>query len=442
MKISVKTLVFFIVLLMAMYQDFPLVNIFGEIARSPIVFFTLPMLLYLLMHQKLIFSKYTRYFIYYLFYLILLSVIFLPIVYFANGSFLVLKENIILKAIKLLVYPISILIFYQFVYTLLISGKNSFNSLFNAVFSVQILTGIYLIFEVFFLKKALIFASFLHSNNIKYYRVRLFTYEESWAGTILTFLIFLPTFLVNYLDKSKEIKRSVYIISGFIFLLYTLFSESKGYLLLVVISVLPMTVNYLYKHEKFKKFLLVGSPILILVIIFVCIILQKNIDEQLHSSITFGTRFTSYLASIQVFLTHPFGIGWSGFIYYFPEAIRDVINTSWVSTLNLNEIKVYLTTTKALSTKTDFFDNLMYGGVAFFIFHYQFFIKRYFFFSKFNQQNLFFVKVPLLFCILAGVIYITYYIKYEVWFLMAFLDVLQSRMINKKSNIDEDSRCS
>ncbi|MDR7369793.1 hypothetical protein [Flavobacterium aquidurense] len=176
--------------------------------------------------------------------------------------------------------------------------------------------------------------------------------------------------------------------------------------------------------------------------IFITIILQKNIDAQLHSSITFGTRFTSYISSIEVFLTHPFGIGCSGFIYYFPEAIRDVINTSWVSTLDLTEVKGYLTTTKALSTKTDFFDNLMYGGIAFVIFYYQFFIKRYFFFSKFNQQNLFFVKVPLLFCILAGVIYITYYIKYEVWFLMAFLDVLQSQMINKNLNKDEDSRCS
>ena len=434
MKISVKTIVLFIILLLAIYQDFPLVNVFGEIARSPIVFLTLPMLLYLLIHQKLILSKYTRYFMYYILYLILITLIFLPIVYFSNGSLLVLEENIIIKSLKLLVYSVSILIFYQFVYTLLNNGKNSFNSLFNAIFSIQILIGIYLIFEIFFLKKATVFATFLHSNDIKYYRVRLFTYEESWVGTILTFLIFIPVFLVNYLDKPKKIKWSVYVISAFIFSFYTIFSESKGYLLLVIVSILPMTINYMYKHDKFKKVIIIGSPILIGFIIFICIILQKNIDDQLHSSITFGTRFTSYLASLKVFITHPFGIGWGGFIYYYPEAIREIINTSWVSTLDLSEIKGYLKTTKALSTKTDFFDNLMYGGFAFIIFFYQFFIKRYFFFLKFSQQNLFFVKVPLLFCILAGVIYITYYIKYEVWFLMAFLDVLQGRMNHKNLN--------
>jgi hypothetical protein len=148
---------------------------------------------------------------------------------------------------------------------------------------------------------------------------------------------------------------------------------------------------------------------------------------------------TSYLASLKVFITHPFGVGWSGFIYYYPEAIRDIINTSWVSTLNLQEIKGYLTTTKALSTKTDFFDNLMYGGLGFIVFFYNFFIKRYFFFSKFRDTNFFFIKAPLLFCILAGLIYITFYIKYEVWFLMAFLDALQSQINNKISKENENT---
>lgn len=434
MKIKIKTVVFFVVLLMALYQDFPLVNVFGEIARSPIIFLTLPMLIYILMHQKLILSKYTRYFMYYIFYVFIVSLVFIPIVYYLNGSFLIIKENIILKAIKLFVYPVSILIFYQFVYMLFNSGKNSFNYFFNALFSLQVLFAVYLFFEVIFLKKETIFASFLHSDNLKYYRVRLLTLEESWIGTVLTIFIFIPIFLANYLEKPKKIKQRIYVLSTFIFLYYTFFSESKGYLLLIVVSVLPMTIQYMYSHKKLRMFLFVGSPVFIVLAIFVVVILQQNIDEQLHTSITFGTRFTSYLASLKVFITHPFGIGWSGFIYYYPEAIRDIINTSWVSTLNLQEIKGYLITTKALSTKTDFFDNLMYGGFGFIVFFYKFFVKRYFFFSKFRDTNFFFIKVPLLFCILAGLIYITFYIKYEVWFLMAFLDVLQSQITKENEN--------
>jgi len=439
MKIKIKTLLFFVVLLLALYQDFPLVNIFGEIARSPLIFLTLPMLIYILMHQKLILSKYTRYFMYYILYALIISLIFIPIVYYLNGSFLIIKENIILKAIKLFVYPLSILIFYQFVYMLFSSGKNSFDYFFNALFTLQILLAVYLFFEVIFLKKETIFASFLHSDNLKYYRVRLLTLEESWIGTVLTIFIFIPIFLANYLKKPKKLKQKIYALSTFIFLYYTFFSESKGYLLLIVISVLPMAIQYMYSHNKLKKVLFVGSPIILIIAVFVIVILQKNIDDQLHTSITFGTRLTSYLASLKVFITHPFGVGWSGFIYYYPEAIRDIINTSWVSTLNLQEIKGYLTTTKALSTKTDFFDNLMYGGLGFIVFFYNFFIKRYFFFSKFRDTNFFFIKAPLLFCILAGLIYITFYIKYDVWFLMAFLDALQSQINNKISKENENT---
>ena len=441
MKINVKTLVFFFLLLLAIYQDFPLVNVFGEIARSPIIFLTPLMLLYLLMLQKITISSYAKYFIYYILYLILITLLYLVIVFCINGSFLVLGENILIKSVKLLVYPISALIFYQFTYTYLSKGKNTFNSLFNAIFCIQIILAIYLFFEVIYLKTNTVFLSFLHSDSLKYYRVRLFTYEESWIGTILTFFVFTPIFLVNYLEKAKAIKQKVYIVSAFLFLFYTFFSESKGYLLLLIVAVLPITISYMFKDKKWNKIVFVAIPILMIGVAFVVFLLHKNISTQLHSSITFGTRLTSYLASLEVFISHPFGIGWGGFLYYYPEAIRDIINTSWMSTFNLEEIKGYLTATKALSTKTEFFDNLVYGGFVYLFFYYNFFVKRYLFFKKVNNSNVFFLQVPLLFCLLAGLIYITFYIKYEVWFLLAFLDVLQCRVGDKISKSDENINC-
>lgn len=432
MKIKLNTLVFFVIILLAIYQDFPLVNVFGEIARSPIVFIALPMLVYLVLQSKVVLSRYTQYYLLYVTYLILITLIFLPIVYFQNKSVLVLNENIVIKSIKLLAYPTVILIFYQFVLTFFSRSKDSFDSFFNALFFIQILLTIFLFFEVIFLKKNTLFASFLHADDIKYYRVRLMTHEESWIGTVLTFFVFVPIFMVNYLQKSNTLKKKVYLISSFIFLYYILFSESKGFLLLVLVSILPMSLRYLFHNGTIRKNLLISIPILIVFVFFVLFILKQNIEEQFNSSITFGTRFTSYLASLKVFIEHPFGVGWGGFIYYYPEAIRDIINSSWVSTLNLQEVKGYLKTTEALSTKTDFFDNLVYGGVASIYFYFHFFIKRYFYFSKSSNSNMFFIKVPLVFSILAGFIYITYYIKYEVWLLMAFLDALQSRMTNRE----------
>ena len=431
MRINTITILLFGILFLAIYQDFPLVTVFGEIARSPIIFVIPIMLIYLMSFKKIMVSKYMEYFIYYVLYLIIISLIFIPILYFLNGSLIFLKENVILKTIKMSVYPLSALVFYQFVYTILSRGKDTLNSLFKAVFCLQVLVAIYLLFEVFFLKRATIFLSFLHVDPSKYYRVRLLTAEESWVGTVLTFFVFVPVFLVNYLEYSKQTKQKVYIISAFIFLYYTLVSESKGYLLLVLVSILPMTISYMFASKKLRKIVLVLIPFFCIAAIFVFIVLKTTIESQIHTSITFGTRFTSYLSAIKIFLTHPFGVGWSGFVYYLPENIREIIYGSWVSALDLHEIKGYLLSAKGLSTKTEFFDGLIIGGIGFLVFYYQFFVKRIIFFFKVKNPIFFFLKVPLIFSILAGSIYITFHIKYEVWFLMAFLDVMQNRISNE-----------
>jgi hypothetical protein len=431
MRINTIMILLFGILFLAIYQDFPLVTIFGEIARSPIIFVVPLMLFYLMSIKRIMVSNYIAYFIYYLLYLILITLVFIPIIYFLNGSLIFLKENLILKTIKMCVYPLSALIFYQFVYTILSRGTNTLNSLFKAIFYLQVFLAIYLLFEVFFLKKTTIFMSFLHANPLKYYRVRLLTAEESWIGTVLTFFVFVPIFLVNYLEYSKRIKIKVFSISFFIFLYYTVVSESKGYLLIVLVSILPMFIGYIYKNKKLSKMLFIMLPLVLVITIFVFLVLKTTIETQIHTSITFGTRITSYLSALKIFLTHPFGVGWSGFIYYFPETIRETINGSWVSTLNLEEIKGYLLSAKGLSTKTELFDGLIYGGIGFLVFYYQFFIKRVFFFFSLKNPIYFYLKVPLIFSILAGSFYITFHIKYEVWFLMAFLDVMQNRISNE-----------
>ena len=131
-----------------------------------------------------------------------------------------------------------------------------------------------------------------------------------------------------------------------------------------------------------------------------------------------------------MFLKHPFGVGWSGFVYFYPEEIRNSLDSSLMNGLNLSEIKVYMGTTKNLSTKTEFFDSLIYGGIGFLYFYYNVIIRKYKEISKIKNPVFFPVKVSLLFSILAGLTYINYTIKYEVWFLLAFIDVIQNKYNN------------
>lgn len=424
-----KTKVFFIVLflLLTIYQDFPLINVFGEIARSPIFLISVPMMIYIFSFKKVMVSKYMKYLIYYFAYLIFIAMVYLPFVLIHNQSFTFLDENIIVKAIKASIYMFLFMVYYQFVYTFLSKEKDALLKLFYALTVIQILMAILLVLEIYYIDDPVPFLSQIHSTDLKYWRVRLLTLEESWTGSVFIIIMFLPIFLAYYLNVSKRLKKTVILISIFIFLFYTINSESKGYLFLVLTSILPLFIAYIYKDKKLRKYLFIFGILLIIGGALVFITLQDVLSTQ-YTSGTFGTRFGSYLIGMNIFIQNPFGVSFGSYTYFFPKAASQIIDISFLQNLNFNELSSYITTTKNQSTKTFFFDHLIYGGLGFIVFCYYFFVKRYQFFSKNKFPYSFFVKVPYTFIILAGLVYITYDIKYDVWFLLAFLDVLENKI--------------
>src|SRR5690606_34982484 len=130
-----KTILLFFILMISIYQDFPLVNYFGEIARSPIIFIFPFMLFYLVKDGKWILSKYSKYFTLYILYLILITVVHVAWLLISKQKLVFIGENIIIKSIKMLAYPIVAFVFYEFVKKILShNGKNNLNVLFNALF--------------------------------------------------------------------------------------------------------------------------------------------------------------------------------------------------------------------------------------------------------------------------------------------------------------------
>lgn len=417
-----KIIIFFIFFLIffALYQDFPLVAYFGEIARSPIVFLCPLLLIFIFSQKKILVNQSLRIFSYYIIYLWVISLIYLWFIKIDNSGINFLGENLIIKMMKMSIYPVVSLIFYWFFYSFFTNNKSSYEIVFRVFKWLQIFYFFYLILEIFFLKKDAVFLSFLHATDEKYWRIRLLTGEESWTGTIIILLIFFPIFLANFLNKDRKQKRNIYIYSFLIFFSYLFVSESKGFLFLLLISVSPLLLMMVMKNHRFKKVRKVLFPILLVCIILVGINFFTIVKEQFYASITFGTRLTSILSSLKVFIYNPFGVGWPGMVYYYPKEIQSIIDTGIVDKLNLFEIKEYTNSMQALSTKTDFLDSLMQGGIAFIVFYYMFFIKKYIILIKTNENI--FLKIILLYLILAGIVYITYLIKYEVWFFLAFID--------------------
>ena len=209
-----------------------------------------------------------------------------------------------------------------------------------------------------------------------------------------------------------------------------MYKNFLNYLFLVLISVLPLFIAYIYKDKQLRKFLYIVGGLFIIGGIAVSIILFDVISSN-YTSGTFGTRFGSYLIGLNIFVHNPLGVGYGSYTYFYPQAASQVIELSFLQDLKFNELSGYINSAKNQSTKTFFFDHIIYGGFGFLVFCYFFFVKRFYFFSKYVFKSSFLIKVPFIFVILAGLVYITYDIKYEVWFLFAFLDVIENKLINE-----------
>ncbi len=438
MTVNKQVIVYLIVIFAAIYQDFPLYNLVGEIGRSPIILLIPFMLVYILSNKTIKFSNYTIHFLKYLFYAFLISGVFLLVTYIHYDTIIILEENIIVKTLKMSVYPIVILILYQFFYSYLSNNFNSVRNLFSALYLTQLFITVFLTLEIYFLKTPKIFLAALHTLPRKYWRVRLLTPEESWTGTILVIFIFLPIFLIHYLKIKGFWKWVVYLQSIYLFLAYSLVSESKGFLLLVLLSILPLTLVYLKQNKYLRNAFFIVIALVFVVGGYLGFVLREIILEQITTSGTFGTRFSSVITAVCVFVLCPLGVGWSGFVTYYPQVLEYILESSIVDQFNLQEIRGYLSTTKALSTKSAFFDELMFGGIFFLIFFYRFYIKRYVTLSKIKDLDFYFLRIPLAFAVMAGIVYITYHVKYDVWIFLAIADVFE-----KKYNLskNEDSSC-
>jgi hypothetical protein len=420
---NIRSIFLFVILFFSVYQDFPLINYFGEIARTPIIFVTPFFILYFIKNKKIILSEYSKIFILYILYTILISVLYSIYLIIKNKSIYIFDENILIKNIKMLFYPSCALLFYLFIYNFLRRTKD-INQIFKPVYFIQLLLIIILLFEVKYYKTTELFLPFLHSSYEKYWRVRLLTFESSWSGSIVVIFTFFPIFLADLLNKKTNTKILVILTSIFFFTYYTLHSESKGYLFLVLISILPMIVRYIYKNKKIRNFLYFSIIPIVIIGLVVFNYLKEEVINQLYTSITFGTRFTGYLASLETFIINPFGIGFGPFLEIYTSHIEHITNIPFMQKFELAEVREYLTSPKFLSSKTYFFDHLVFGGVGFLLFFYSFFIKRYY--KLIYLRKAYILRIILLYIIFSGIFYLTFSIKYEIWFFLAFIDFYQN----------------
>lgn len=424
-----------IIILLAHYQDFFAFKYFGEIAKSPIIFLTPLFLVYELLNlknNKIRISKYQSYLILYLSLLCFLSVIYVVIVYVKYGTLLFLEENIIVKSIKYAIYPITCLLFYRFIYTFLRSDDKNLKRLFKAIYINQLLLIIILLLELPTRKTGISPISFFHPEEYKYWRIRLLTMESSWSGSVALIFSLTPIFLANYLNIKRKIL--IQITSLTLLLLYIAFNSSKGFIISILIVIAFVIIDYMIKKGIKPIYFILGGIALIIPLLNLTSVIHY-ISDNLNSSQSFGTRFASYFTSIRTFITNPFGVGFSGFLPFYTKNLSAVVDWFSQYNFNLEEIKGYLKTSKSLSTKTYFFDQLIFGGVGFLLFFYLFFIKRIQWIRNRMLKEFSFTQsyIIILFIIFIGFTYITFHIKYEIWMFLALIDFIEYHYYEKEN---------
>ena len=422
-----KGVFLFIVLLCCVYQDFPLVNIVGEVGRSPIILLTPFLFVYLTLKRSIRLSFYSRVYVSYITYLLIISSLYTVFVYVQNGTLSFLGENILVKNMKMAVYLIVSLILYVFL-TEFLEKPGRLKLLQKALFVLQCFLLIFLFFEVRLYKTEEVFMSFIHADNLKYWRIRLLTMESSWSGSVIIIINLLSVFFASYLKTPKLFRAISYLISFFFLVYYTIHSESKGFLLLLLFAFLPMLISLYRKYKSLRWYFLLFIIPLAFLSVFIYDYLYFEIQSNLFVHVTFGTRLTGYLSSLEVLLFNPLGVGLGPYIVIYPNHIENVINYGFMSDFNLYEVSRFLNSSKFLSTKTYFFDHLIFGGIGFVLFCWLFFVKR---FSSIKRITYFpILRIGLVFVLLSGVFYITYAVKYDVWMFFAILDVLERKVNN------------
>lgn len=432
MKFSLGSLFLFLVMLSCVYQDFPAINSYGEIARSPIVFLTPLMLLSLIFLQKLKFSFYSKCFLIYIYYLVFISIVFIGFFYIRVGAFSIFDENVILKTVKMLMYSIISFVLYLYLYNYLRSNNQNIFILAKQIYIIQLLLFAVLIIESSQNADGITVLQWLHSSEEKYWRIRLLTLEASWSGPVVVVFSLLPIYFASN-DFLKKNKKFIYFTSISFLLFYTILSGSKGYLLLFVFALLPNVFQILIR-SKYRNYLFFGIFLAIVIFGIYAESFFFTVFGKLYTSQSFGTRFASYLSALRTFVLHSFGVGLGPYMYYYTESIRSIIESGWLNIFNLDEISVYINTTKALSTKTYFFDQLIYGGVGFLWFFYNFFLTR---FKKLLGHTNNILKVILLFLVLAGITFVTFHVKYEIWLFLAIIDYIEVHNKENQKHINE-----
>lgn len=417
-----------LLLVLTVYQDFPLVNMIGEIGRSPIIVL-LPLFVFceiamLAKYKKVMLgSKLQKYLLAFILYLSFISIVYI-LVQFMQGSYSFGSENLLGKAIKVLIYFILILFYIRHI-ELVFSKIKSYKVLYGCFLAVVTLLMAIMILELISIPNAL---TSLHSGSNPYWRVRLLTSESSTTGSIIVVYSSILVYLTRYLSNFTRTLSIVYASSFFLFYLFV--TGSKGFLIVSLLTLVVTMIKFLDFRKK-KNFILLISVVLAmyLFITYFSAGLVSSFSNDIENYTSSYTRMGTIIISLVTVFHNPLGVGTGAYLMYFDKYLNDSINlmsdfyynTFGVSQINAGELLKYSGSDENLGVKSGFFQWVMFGGIFSVLFFYL--LAKNLIFKVKSSSILF---LALIFTLLS-LLFVALEIKYEIWLLFAFISFFMGR---------------
>lgn len=413
-----------LLLVLTVYQDFPLVNMIGEIGRSPIILM-FPIFIFceialLARHKKVMHaSMLQKYLFRFILYLSFITITYL-LIQFLQGSYSFGSEGLLGKGIKVLIYFVLILLYIRHM-QLVFSKIKSFKMLYGCFFAVVTLLLVIMILELMSIPNA--FTS-LHAGNNLYWRVRLLTSESSTTGSIIVVYASILVYLTRYLSSFARTLSIVYA-SGF-FLFYLFITGSKGFMIICLLTLVVTMIKFLDFRKK-KNFFLLFSVVLAMYMFITQFSagLVSSFNNDIENYTSSYTRMGTIIIALATVFHNPLGVGTGAYLMYFDKYVNDSISlmshfyyqTFGVSQINAGELLQYSGSDKNLGVKSGFFQWVMFGGLFAVVFFYQ--MAKSLIVKVKSSSILFLALIFILFSMLM----VSLEIKYEVWLLFAFISL-------------------
>lgn len=348
--------IYFFLVLLIFYKDSFIYGIFGEIGKNIGNVISLILLPILLIKGKFVYPKKALPFIKLILYLFIISSIMAVLTMFISGSSVIVGENLFVKMMKNVLTYASNVCFLLVVYNL--SRELTTEKLFKPFFITFILIFIFGIFEYMYMPNA--FPGLHETGGFPYYRLRLLTQESSHI-VLLIFIYFVFSMMYVF-TKKNQVLYSLICVSIYAFFL--VFSASKGFYVLTMVGIIYLLFLYRNKISRRVKRL---SLVMIVAIIYLIYPTLKNLvlnDFVNFTSIV--TRLYTSCTGLICGILFPFGLGGSGYLYWYPNMLSTFLPITEYIGGNFSEVYAIINATSdtIIAVKSGLLNQHMIWGIV------------------------------------------------------------------------------